>query len=1028
MKTVRDACVLQDNALDIHVSDQIEQLDELIANEKDGRLFFEKTHITEGMKTLMIEGIARLAGKSTQAIFHLKQAMGGGKTHLLVGFGLYAKHAVLRDEYCSDIPHIKAFGGAKVAAFNGRNNPPHFVWGEIAEQLGKAEQFKKFWESGPRAPDEQDWVSLFDGDAPILILLDEMPPYFHYLDTQPVGNGTVADIATRAVANMLTAASKKANVCVVISDLTASYDTGTKLIHKALEDARQEVGRQERNITPVDLAGNEIYDILRKRMFKKIPDRAVIEDIAASFGRALEEASKAKVVNRGAEAIADEIVNTYPFHPRLKNLVALFKENEKFKQTRGLMEIVSRLMRSVWERQDNDVYLIGPQHFDFSISDVREKIAEISEMRDAIAKDLWDANMSSHAQIIDLNSGNGAASEVGALLLTSSLSTAVNGVKGLTKEELLECLVTPVTGAIQFATAFEALHGIAWYVHHTPEGKYYFDRVENLTKLLQSIAADAPDNKIDELISDRLKDMFAPTRKTAYDEVLPLPKISDVADKVRKNRVLLIVSPDSKVPPEEVQRLFDSLIQKNNLCILTGDKTHMASVEAAARQVFAGLKADKRIPKGHPQREELETKQQQYEQDFTSTVLNLFDKVLFPIERAGKPAQLASKTLDMTRDQKKPFSGEEQIEKTLTKDPLKLYLDVEANFDAIRDKAEDLLWPANQDDSRWSDITDRLTEKSGMPWLPPKGIDQLKALACNRGLWEDLGTGYVTKNPQKKKTSVQYTNETQPDDGGNVRIRISPQNAGPAPRIYYAEDGAVSESSAQLTEQTLTTKALRVQFLAVDPSNQFETGTPVTWENTLIIRNNLQDVEPNRKVELFVAPKGSIKYSLDGTEPRNGTDYTGAFEIPDTEVHIMIFAEAEGLEAKQNFKFPAKNKEGIDIEETKPARLVSPRGGKRLDSRTKAFAGLKEAKEKNVNFERVTLQIGQGSQAVSVMFGDIQIDAGYIEAVLETVLTKFDATTPITLTFAKANFHSGHDLKQFADSLGIEIRQEEVEQ
>jgi hypothetical protein len=46
-----------------------------------------------------------------------------------------------------------------------------------------------------------------------------MPPYFHYLDTQKVGNGTVADIATRAFANLLTAAGKKKNVCVVVSDL-----------------------------------------------------------------------------------------------------------------------------------------------------------------------------------------------------------------------------------------------------------------------------------------------------------------------------------------------------------------------------------------------------------------------------------------------------------------------------------------------------------------------------------------------------------------------------------------------------------------------------------------------------------------------------------------------------------------------------------------------------------------------------------------------------------------------------------------
>jgi predicted AAA+ superfamily ATPase len=361
------------------------------------------------MRDLIDEGIARLAGTSSQAVFHLKQAMGGGKTHLLVGFGLLAKHPGLRRAHCSGRPGAEAFGVARIAAFNGRNNPDHFFWGEIANQLGKGDQFRSFWTGGPKAPDERDWLQLFEGDEPVLILLDEMPPYFHYLDTQKVGNGTVADIATRAFANLLTAAGKKKNVCVVVSDLAAAYETGGKLIHRALEDARAELGRQERSITPVDLAANEIYDILRKRLFTALPDKSEIEDIADAFGRKLAEASKSKTASRGAEAIADEIAATYPFHPRLKNVIALFKENEQFKQTRGLIELVSRLLKSVWERPANDVFLVGAQHFDLSIPEVRDKLTEISGMRDVIAKDLWDAQRSAHAQVIDLQSGKEAA-------------------------------------------------------------------------------------------------------------------------------------------------------------------------------------------------------------------------------------------------------------------------------------------------------------------------------------------------------------------------------------------------------------------------------------------------------------------------------------------------------------------------------------------------------------------------------------------------------------------------------------------
>nr|MBS0021509.1 hypothetical protein [Gammaproteobacteria bacterium] len=130
MKTVRDACELQPNALSIKLSDQIEQLDELIATEGDGAGFFEKTHLTQGMQDLIAEGIARLAGASSQAVFHLKQAMGGGKTHLLVGFGLLARHRDLRHCYCAAIEHANAFESALVAAFNGNSSISPGSYGE----------------------------------------------------------------------------------------------------------------------------------------------------------------------------------------------------------------------------------------------------------------------------------------------------------------------------------------------------------------------------------------------------------------------------------------------------------------------------------------------------------------------------------------------------------------------------------------------------------------------------------------------------------------------------------------------------------------------------------------------------------------------------------------------------------------------------------------------------------------------------------------------------------------------------------
>ena len=153
-----------------------------------------------------------------------------------------------------------------------------------------------------------------------------------------------------------------------------------------------------------------------------------------------------------------------------------------------------------------------------------------------------------------------------------------------------------------------------------------------------------------------------------------------------------------------------------------------------------------------------------------------------------------------------------------------------------------------------------------------------------------------------------------PDDAGMVRLRVSALNAGPAPRIHYAEGGAATADSPRLIDPTYVTAALRVSFLAIDPSGQHETGAPVTWENTLILRNRLFSDNGARKVELLVVPTGAVRYTLDGSEPRDGLAYTEPVAIDDEEVLLRVFAEADGLETKADFRFPAKGEKGARIE------------------------------------------------------------------------------------------------------------------
>ena len=86
--TVRDSCKIHPMVHDYRMTEAIENLSDLITDQGNGSDFFARNHITQGMDALFREGLLRLAGLSNQAAFELAQAMGGGKTHLMVALGL----------------------------------------------------------------------------------------------------------------------------------------------------------------------------------------------------------------------------------------------------------------------------------------------------------------------------------------------------------------------------------------------------------------------------------------------------------------------------------------------------------------------------------------------------------------------------------------------------------------------------------------------------------------------------------------------------------------------------------------------------------------------------------------------------------------------------------------------------------------------------------------------------------------------------------------------------------------------------
>ena len=96
MKPLKQLCIPRDNVFDPQRRDTVLDLADLLEDRIQPAPFFETNFITEGMRTLLEQAFRRLEGKSSQGIFKLKQAMGGGKTHNLLVLGLLARHPEFR--------------------------------------------------------------------------------------------------------------------------------------------------------------------------------------------------------------------------------------------------------------------------------------------------------------------------------------------------------------------------------------------------------------------------------------------------------------------------------------------------------------------------------------------------------------------------------------------------------------------------------------------------------------------------------------------------------------------------------------------------------------------------------------------------------------------------------------------------------------------------------------------------------------------------------------------------------------------
>ncbi len=1015
----------------VHAADRratVLNLDTFLKGEVSGSDFFEENYFTHGMLTLVDRAFRHLGGSGAgSSVFLLSQAMGGGKTHSMIALGLLARDPALRNKVLTgDQNPAPSLKPCRVVGFNGRSTDAvGGIWGSIAEQLGKADQFARYVSPLLSAPGPEAWKQLLGGE-PLILFLDELPPYLEYAVAVPVGNADLGVVTTAALANLFVAVADMSNVCLVLSDLAGSnFSVGQARLEDAFNRAVQGITSESRRIavpiTPVNPNGDELYHILRKRLFAQVAPAAEVKKVAEAYREALREAVQMGLTTTSPETLFTRVLDAYPFHPDLRELVGKFKENEGFQQTRGVIRLMQMVVSSLWNSgKAAAIDLIHPYDMDFNLDEIASEVRTINpSLSEAIAHDIAHSG-DAEVEQIDLTNGNSDASDAARLILVASLSTTPGAIHGLREYQLVDCLQRPGRDLSTFkANVLDKLATRAWYLHNSTDGRLYFKNQQNLAAKLRSMALSLHTETVDRMLREHLESYFAPSLRDCYQVIKVLPPPDEVQIELEKT-TLVIVRPGGQANQLPIsadwQAWWAQQQYKNRVLFLTGSRDTFQKVLDSARQTRALQSIEdelcsEKTPSDDPQWRALDVLRDRVGLQFTAALKEAFDQIVYPsISNA-----LRATGTDLA------FAGNQSGEATLrhTLEGAQKFT-TKIDDDSFRSRSEARLFgSADTKVVLWSDFKRAAAVNTNWPLHKLSALDDLKAACLQRGHWREEGN-HVRRGPFPPPVPEVSVRElsVQEESPGYTYLKIEPLHA-PAV-VFETGDAEPTEASTPVPTPTrFEATTLRYRFLAHDPADLARASAVKEWTAKLRLKYQLHNRGDHFEVELLALPKSnsiSIRYTTDGSSPTSvGTaTYDGPFRVPANcrVVCAMAIAAEYGLSSETiRIAIPqqgAAERPAIDL--TTPARWTQQT---KLDDATAVWdtiGRLEKAGTVMAHDISLTAESADGQQNVEYSGA---LESGYDADAVKTIAQKLQDIVSggdLRMTIGSLAFHTGQTL------------------
>ena len=137
------------------------------------------------------------------------------------------------------------------------------------------------------------------------------------------------------------------------------------------------------------------------------------------------------------------------------------------------------------------------------------------------------------------------------------------------------------------------------------------------------------------------------------------------------------------------------------------------------------------------------------------------------------------------------------------------------------------------------------------------------------------------------------------ETSGEVALKITPVHGD---TVYYETGDTLPTTASARIESfnNFKTSELQLSFLCIDSSSEHSTGSSEIWKNSINLKHKVYQQGDDWMVELKAYPRGDIRYTTDGSDPKDfGAAYMAPFPVSEECPFVLAIARQDGVRSAQ---------------------------------------------------------------------------------------------------------------------------------